>query len=94
MTYCQDFTQYLELVFTLEIIIWKTEPGSLHEIGRWNVMVTILTLVLLTFSLFYPFTLVVTTGTSSDLSRKVRVTVYKGYKKGYFQETPVQDQFL
>ena len=37
-----------------------------------------LTLVLLTFSLFYPFTLVVTTGTSSDLSRKVRVTVYKG----------------
>ena len=42
MTYCQAFTQYLELVFTLEIIIWKTEPGSLHEIGRWNVMVTIL----------------------------------------------------
>ena len=37
-----------------------------------------LTLVLLTFSLFYPFTLVVTTGTSSDLSRKERVTVYKG----------------
>ena len=42
MTYCQAFTQYLKLVFTLEIIIWKTEPGSLHEIGRWNVMVTIL----------------------------------------------------
>ena len=37
-----------------------------------------LTLVLLTFSLFYPFTLVVTTGTSSDLSRKERATVYKG----------------
>ena len=37
-----------------------------------------LTLVLLTFSLFFPFTLVVTTGTSSDLSRKERVTVYKG----------------
>ena len=37
-----------------------------------------LTLVLLTFSLFYPFTLVVTTGTNSDLSRKVRVTVSKG----------------
>ena len=34
--------------------------------------------VLLTFSLFYPFTLVFTTGTSSDLSRKVRVTVYRG----------------
>ena len=42
MTYCQAFTQYLKLVFTLEIIIWKTEPGSLHEIGRWNVMVNIL----------------------------------------------------
>ena len=42
MTYFQAFTQYLKLVFTLEIIIWKTEPGSLHEIGRWNVMVTIL----------------------------------------------------
>ena len=39
-----------------------------------------ITLVLLTFSSFYPFTLVVTTGTSSDLSRKVRVTVPTFYK--------------
>ena len=38
-----------------------------------------LTLVLLTISLFSPFSTQVTiTGTSSDLSRKVWVTAYKG----------------
>ena len=34
MSYCQAFTQCEELVFRLEITIWKTELGSLYERGR------------------------------------------------------------